>query len=125
MVKKISKKEILEYCESEDQLNEREKFWIKELNSRSPNGYNLTVGGDGSGTDWFEKHPDRELIRNKMGKHLIGKHHSKETRKKISESHKGKKGKSQSEETKRKNSESHIGKHPLPSSIEKSARAKW
>ena len=27
-------------------LNEREKFWIKELNTFAPNGYNLTLGGD-------------------------------------------------------------------------------
>lgn len=28
-------------------LNEREKFWIKKLNSYVPNGYNMTKGGDG------------------------------------------------------------------------------
>lgn len=31
-----------------DFLNEREKFWIKFYNSLSPNGYNLTVGGEGA-----------------------------------------------------------------------------
>jgi group I intron endonuclease len=30
-----------------DLLNEREKFWIKELNTLAPSGYNLTTGGDG------------------------------------------------------------------------------
>ena len=29
------------------ELNEREKFWIKILNSKSPNGYNQTNGGGG------------------------------------------------------------------------------
>ena len=29
-------------------LNEREIFWIKEYNSLSPNGYNLTTGGEGT-----------------------------------------------------------------------------
>ena len=52
---------ILEFCNSEN-IKEREVFWIKELNTKSPNGYNLTDGGDG----------------------LIGYKHTKETRKKIS-----------------------------------------
>ena len=29
------------------ELNEREKFWIKILNSKRPNGYNQTNGGGG------------------------------------------------------------------------------
>lgn len=37
--------EIIEEC-SMELLNEREVFWIKELNSLAPNGYNLTTGGD-------------------------------------------------------------------------------
>lgn len=32
---------------SEDGINEREKFWIKTLNTLIPNGYNMTEGGDG------------------------------------------------------------------------------
>lgn len=39
--------EILEYCEQE-QLNEREKFWIKALETFGPKGYNMTEGGDSS-----------------------------------------------------------------------------
>ena len=33
--------EILSKCDTIEELNEREKFWIKELNSKFPNGYNL------------------------------------------------------------------------------------
>lgn len=33
---------------SNDQLNKREKYWINFYNSVSPNGYNLTLGGEGS-----------------------------------------------------------------------------
>ena len=40
--------EVIEVCPVE-QLNEREMFWIKELNSKVPNGYNLTDGGEGVG----------------------------------------------------------------------------
>jgi len=41
--------EIIEYCENQEQLNEREKFWIRVLNSTVPNGYNLSPGGGNSG----------------------------------------------------------------------------
>lgn len=39
--------EVLEEVRSED-LNDREQYWIKSLNCLSPNGYNLTIGGDGT-----------------------------------------------------------------------------
>src|ERR1700690_1413882 len=58
------KKEILEYCESEKQLNEREKFWIKELDAINPEiGYNITDGGEGG--DTFTNNPNKENIRKK------------------------------------------------------------
>ena len=41
------KKEIIEYCNTEKELNEKEIYWIKELNSIIPNGYNIAIGGDG------------------------------------------------------------------------------
>ena len=37
--------EILEECKTITELNEREKFWIKKLNSLIPNGYNVMTGG--------------------------------------------------------------------------------
>ena len=42
--------EIIEHCESKAQLNERENFWINALNSKQPNGYNVTSGGSGYAT---------------------------------------------------------------------------
>ena len=42
-------KEILEYCNSLSELNEREIYWIKELDAIR-HGYNLTEGGDGGNT---------------------------------------------------------------------------
>lgn len=39
--------EIVERCKNQNELNEREKFWIKVLRSKSPNGYNLSNGGEG------------------------------------------------------------------------------
>ena len=40
------KKEILEYCNSFEELNEREKFWISVLNPE----YNIAKGGEGGDT---------------------------------------------------------------------------
>ena len=40
------KYEIIEEDVSQEQLDEREIYWIKELNSLTPNGYNLTSGGN-------------------------------------------------------------------------------
>lgn len=39
--------EVLEECETPEQLDEREIFWIAELDCKFPNGYNLTEGGEG------------------------------------------------------------------------------
>ncbi len=39
--------EVIEECDTLEQLNERERFWIAYFNCKSPNGYNLTDGGDG------------------------------------------------------------------------------
>ena len=39
--------EVVERCENQNELNEREKFWIKILKSKVPNGYNLSNGGGG------------------------------------------------------------------------------
>lgn len=41
--------EIIERCENNKQLNEREIFWIKFFNSTDRRiGYNITNGGDGN-----------------------------------------------------------------------------
>jgi DNA-directed RNA polymerase subunit RPC12/RpoP len=46
------KKEILEFCETKEQLNEREIYWIAKLKSTDRKiGYNLTFGGQNGWTD--------------------------------------------------------------------------
>ena len=45
---KIFVKVILAECETQEQLNELEIYWITKLNCKAPNGYNLTDGGEGS-----------------------------------------------------------------------------
>jgi group I intron endonuclease len=49
------KYEIIEDNIPQEQLDEREIYWIKELNSLAPSGYNLTTGGQ------FSKEYTQEL----------------------------------------------------------------
>ena len=58
---------VLRECETKEELNYWEQYYIKELNTKVPNGYNLTDGGEGA----------------------VGIIVSAETRKKSSISHKG------------------------------------
>ena len=42
------KKEIIEYCDTQEELDEREKYWIKFYNSQDEKiGYNISPGGQG------------------------------------------------------------------------------
>ena len=85
--------EILEEC-PEEMLDEREIFWIAELNSMFPNGYNLTSGGNA-------KRILSEATRAKLSansKTLVGeknpfygKHHTEEAKAKNGAAHRGKK----------------------------------
>lgn len=46
-------KEILEYIDDDEKhelVSERERFWIKEYNCITPNGYNISPGGEGGCT---------------------------------------------------------------------------
>jgi len=110
------KKEILEECNSLEELSEKEIFWIKELNATDETiGYNIAEGGLGG--DTFTNDPNKEIRREIIRENSIGRKHSEETKKKLSnlkkgikfseehkqklkELHKGMLGKSQSEETK-------------------------
>lgn len=54
-------KEILEEC-SDDEVDEREKFWIKEFRSQIRDvGYN--IAGGGAGGDTLSHHPNKGIIR--------------------------------------------------------------
>jgi hypothetical protein len=115
---------LIMWAYSKEELN---KLEIKYIDYYKPE-YNLTAGGEGTVgyifTDDVKKKISLALIGEKNP--FYGKHHSKETCKKISESKKGKKQKpsearkgiKRSEETKRKISESHRGKKRRPFSEE-------
>ena len=106
---------IIEYCEPE-KLVEREQYYIKEWNTKAPNGYNLTDGGEGV------LNPTKET-RNKIsransgengywygikgeGHPTFGRKASDEEKEKNRLFHTNR---PQSEETKKKRSESLIG----------------
>lgn len=103
--------DIIEECADAD-MSHREQYWIQELNTLTPNGYNMTPGGEilygannpffghqhteatkqlisqkNSGRKYSEEELERCRIRNK-GEHnpFFGKHHSEETKRKIIES---------------------------------------
>ena len=57
------KREIVEENVPEDQLNDREKYWIKTYNTMTPHGYNLMEGGGEGGT-----HSDISKLRAKESK---------------------------------------------------------
>lgn len=67
--------DIIEKCE-DNQMAERERFWIDTLNSMVPNGYNMTHGGEAL---YGEHNP------------FYGKHHSEHTKALISAKNTGRK----------------------------------
>ena len=93
--KKNFKKEIVEDgINNIDLLNEREVYWIKKLNSKRPNGYNLTDGGFGHlGYEYTEEHRKNlsdAMLTSKKFKEVMS---SPEYRKKISDTKKSQKRK--------------------------------
>lgn len=110
--------EILKECEDEE-LDQLEIYYIKELNTKAPNGYNLTDGGGGCRGYVLSEEAKRKISeKNKGRKHseewkrkhsedLKGRHPSEETKQKIREGQKNKKP--MSEEARRKMSEERKG----------------
>lgn len=111
----------LDECFDEQTAFILEKKYISDYNTKVPNGYNLTDGGDGI-IGWTITEEQR-ILRSKQAKQLHkdkkvgmhGKKHSDETKLKISESHRGRskewlRGRTLSDETKQKIREKHLGK---------------
>lgn len=84
---------ILEWCNTKEELNDREIYWIKKLKSRNKKiGYNITEGGEGTyGFSGMEGKTQSEETKYKISLSNIGKHSNPETNKKISKSILGRK----------------------------------
>lgn len=71
---------IIQWCHSKWELDAREKAWILMYDAVNSNEfYNISTGGSGGGSSWSnytKPHP------------WIGKHHTEESKKKISENYK-------------------------------------
>lgn len=87
--------EILEHCNSKEEMDEMEFHYIKQYNSFGKAGYNLTQGGGYSLPHRFSEE-EKKSISNTLKKYyskndnpFLGKKHSKETKKKISDALKG------------------------------------
>ncbi len=72
--------EVLEECETAEQLNEREIFWIAYFNCMWPNGYNHATGGQGN----WERTPESIEKMSRKGQKATD-----ETRRKLSVAGKG------------------------------------
>ena len=95
---------LIQYCYSKEEANKAEKFWIAEYRRRGKAEYNIADGGQGNLSN---------AVYNRISEALKGHTVSEETKRKISESMKGKnkdKSKPLSEEHKRKISEALKGK---------------
>lgn len=110
------KREIIDICNSHEELQEKEMYWIAYYNARNPEiGYNIKEGGNSS--------PCVEYVRNKISNTLKNHPVSEKTRKKMSEKTKenaikykgtyGMTGKKQSDLCKEINSRIHKGKEPI------------
>jgi group I intron endonuclease len=62
------KKEILQYCDYEIELDTCEEYWIKKLNTKVPNGYNLTDGGEGGRGMIISLESRKKISKSKKGK---------------------------------------------------------
>lgn len=97
--------EQIDSADTQDELNQKEQFWIAKLNTLSPNGYNLTTGGESpvwcedsrlrmseSKKGNYPSEETRKILREvKLGERnsFYGKHHTDESKQKISASKKG------------------------------------
>jgi len=114
-------KKIIEFCDKSD-LNKKEIYWISKMNTKNPNGYNLTNGGDGGDTYSLLNETQKNKFKEKSSRINKGKKFSEEIKQKMkkpkSESHKQKLKGPKSEEHKRRMKEAWIERRKNPVSEE-------
>ena len=104
--------EIIDRGSTLEELNEKERHWIAEYDCLWPNGYNLTMGGDGvkgyRHTDEYKRKMSDAMKGKGTGKdnHFYGKRHTIKSIKKMSEYQSNR----WTVETRKERSESYKGK---------------
>ena len=101
--------EILEEC-CREQLGQRERHWIQHLNSLSPNGYNLTSGGEQPVFSEETINKLRHCQQNRSPEHIANKTAAARRPETIAMISKAMKGRAVSEETRKKLSEAMKGR---------------
>lgn len=74
--------EILEWCRN---YNEREVYWIKKLNTLSPNGYNISEGGNEPPHKYGEAHHRSSVTESQVDRIIHELKHSDLSEKRIGE----------------------------------------
>jgi len=94
---------IVEHCNSQDELNDAESYYVQHYRSLYPNGYNLTTGGGQHGKPCEESRRKKSDAVTGEKHPMFGKRCPEETRRKISEANSN-----PPEETRRKMSNGQI-----------------
>lgn len=74
-----------------DEIDDRERYWIKKFNTLIPNGYNMTIGGEGGNTLVGWSNEEKRKLWNLQAQNRNGYKHSEYTKQLISAGHIGKK----------------------------------
>jgi hypothetical protein len=120
-------RKILSVCDNIDQMNHRESYYIRLLNTRTPNGYNVLSGGKNS-LHTEETKKKISIAQTGEKNHNFGKNASIETKEKMSKSQTGKHRWSEDERkaiSQRVSGEKHgmFGKHHTQEAIDKISKA--
>ncbi len=102
--KNYFKREIIEYCDI-DELNDKEKLYIKQYNTKFPHGYNLTEGGDGMKGYQYNNNQKQNISKAKIGQKYPKEHGEKIRQAKL--------GKKQTQETINKIIQTKASKHNI------------
>lgn len=111
--------ETLHCCDTKEEMDFVEIFYISFLNTKAPNGYNLTDGGEGRSGYSLSEDAKKRISEKNSGKIM-----SAEQRLQISKHHKGVKLGPRSEAVKKKISDAHMGKKPTEETRRRQGLAK-
>jgi group I intron endonuclease len=103
------KREIIECCDI-NELNDKEKLYIKQHNTKFPHGYNLTEGGEGMKGYKYNNNQKQNISKNKMGQKYPKEHGEKIRQAKL--------GKKQTQETIDKIIQTKASKHNIQPNLD-------